>query len=721
MQYILISLVFFPMAAACLSYLIGRKNKNVRNVFCVCAGLIELALAFLCVTGNVTSGSLPGVCGFGLHFELDGFRRLYVLVIAFMWAMTLLFSPGYFAHYHNRNRYYFFNLMTLGATMGVFLSADLLTTFTFFEVMSFTSYVWVLHEETPDAMRAANTYLAVAVIGGLAALMGIFILGNEFGILTFDSIREAARDTEKTALLYTAGGCILFGFGAKAGMFPLHIWLPKAHPVAPAPASALLSGVLTKSGIFGVLFLSFCLFRDDVPWAVTIAVLGACTMFLGAVLALLSVNLKRTLACSSMSQIGFILVGIAMTGLLGEEGTTAARGVVLYMMNHSLYKLLLFMAAGAVYMNLHRLNLNDIRGFGRNKPLLHLCFLVGGLGLAGIPGTSGYVAKTLIHEGILEAAEHRESMAVALKTLEVFFLASGGMTLTYMTKLYKAVCWERHPQKQTEYDAASGWLPASGRIALIVPMAALILFGLAPYRVLDPIATAATDFLGCGAPEHAVHYFVWENLKGACITVGTASVLYLLVVRKLLMQKDRYVDRLPSWLDLENAVYRPLLLKVLPGILGPAAAVFGENRILTPLFGKTVEGFGHLASLFGENRVLGPVWNGVQRIGAFLLQTVGTLPDTAVWASARTLFRPIRHLDRGTEEDGLTYRAGSVLDAFRPRGVDGEKDHRMANLAVRIRRTIEDTTHLVTGNLSFAMFMMAAGIVFALIYLLFLR
>ena len=135
------------------------------------------------------------------------------------------------------------------------------------------------------------------------------------------------------------------------------------------------------------------------------AVLAAVTMFLGAVLALFSVDLKRTLACSSMSQIGFILTGISMMCLLGEENALAARGTLLHMANHSLIKLCLFMCAGCVYMNVHSLSLNDIRGFGRKKPLLFISFLMGALGIGGIPLWNGYVSKTLIHESIVEYAE----------------------------------------------------------------------------------------------------------------------------------------------------------------------------------------------------------------------------------------------------------------------------------------------------------------------------
>ena len=185
---------------------------------------------------------------------LDGFRSVYTLVAAFMWMMTTVFSKEYFKHYHNRNRYYLFMLLTLGATMGVLLSADLFTTFIFFEMMSLTSYVWVAHDEKKDSLRAAETYLAVAVIGGMVMLMGLFMLYHLLGPdgLFIDRMTVAALQCQDKTVLYVAGALICVGFAAKAGAFPLHIWLPKAHPVAPAPASALLSGILTKAGIFGI-------------------------------------------------------------------------------------------------------------------------------------------------------------------------------------------------------------------------------------------------------------------------------------------------------------------------------------------------------------------------------------------------------------------------------------------------------------------------------------
>ena len=379
-------LVFFPFLGGLLAAVAGKKHADYRDFLADIVVVFEFFTAFglfsvQSFVGEATF-AIDGICGMGLHFRADGFRLIYALVAAFMWLMTTLLSREYCRGHENTNRFYLFLLLTLGATMGVFLSADLFTTFIFFELMSFTSYVWVAQEETAPALRAGQTYLAIAVLGGMVMLMGLFLLYHMFGTLEISELRAHAADAD-ARLLYTAGGCLLVGFGAKAGAFPLHIWLPKAHPVAPAPASALLSGILTKAGIYGVLILSAQLFFGDAAWGALLLGIGALTMFGGALLAVCSVDLKRTLACSSMSQIGFILIGIGMQGLLVEGRELAVHGTLLHMVNHSMIKLVLFMAAGVIFMNTHALDLNAIRGYGRNKPLLKVIFGTGALAIAG--------------------------------------------------------------------------------------------------------------------------------------------------------------------------------------------------------------------------------------------------------------------------------------------------------------------------------------------------
>ena len=539
--------------------------------------------------------NISDICGMGLSFRLDGFRLMYAIIATFMWVVSTLFSLEYMKHYQRKGRYYFFLILTYFATVGVFLSADFYTTFIFFEIMSLASFVWVAQDEKPESLRAAGTYLGVAIIGGLVMLMGIFLLYDLTGTLNFDELIGLSAQAgllkeigypETEHKLWAAAVCLLVGFGAKAGAFPLHIWLPKAHPVAPAPASALLSGILTKAGVFGVLILTCYIFMGDESWGLFILAIGVCTMLLGAVLALFSIDLKRTLACSSVSQIGFILTGIGMAGLLGDENSIALHGSLLHMVNHSLIKLVLFCAAGVVFMNVHSLDLNKVRGFGRRKKMLNLIFLMGALGIGGIPLWDGYISKTLIHESIVEyrhlLAEGLVSGIVSgtqMALVEWIFLVSGGFTVAYMTKLYICIFVERNrdAKLQEEYDNKKKYMNPVTAVCLLISALVLPLFGMASKYTMDALADISDSFLRTESME-PVNYFSWANLRGGAISILIGIALYLVVVRLLLMKKTdgewEYVNRWPAWLDLENLIYRPILLQALPFIFGVISRVF---------------------------------------------------------------------------------------------------------------------------------------------------
>ncbi len=569
-DYILLVPVLLPFFSALPIYIVGRRSKRTRDILAETAGCAEFAvcalLLALALGGNELTLAVPNVCGRGIYLKLDCFRAIYALIAALMWMMTTIFSREYLAHYRNRNRYYLFTLLTCGATVGVLLSNDLFTTFIFFEIMSFTSYVMVVQDEKPGAMRAGETYIAVAVIGGMVMLMGLLLLENRLGTLYFDELHTEAAAMADVSELYLPGALILFGFGAKAGMFPLHIWLPKAHPVAPAPASALLSGILTKTGVFGIIVLTSGVFLHDALWGNIILALGVVTMVLGAVLAVFSVDLKRTLACSSMSQIGFILIGVGMQALLGHHNTLALWGTGLHMVNHSMLKLVLFMCAGVVYMNLHKLDLNDIRGWGRNKPFLNFCFLMGALGITGVPLWNGYVSKALLHESIVEYIALAPSPGV-YRAVEWLFLISGGLTAAYMAKLYIAIFVEK-PVKPFE-EPKKRYISPMSALAIGIPALCLPVMGMLPSPLMENIARLMQGFMDWGSPDATVKWFSLTNLRGAAISLAIGAAVYFLVVRTLLMRRGEsgvkyYVNRWPARLDMEEILYRPLIQRLLP-------------------------------------------------------------------------------------------------------------------------------------------------------------
>ena len=705
MNLLLPLLCFGPMLAALGCYIAGRKSVALMNTLVSLTGVAVFAVCLGLNFAGELAFTLDGFCGLGLHLKADGFRALYAGIAAFMWMMTGLFAPEYFAHYHNRARYSFFNLMTLGATLGVFLSDDLYSTFIFFEVMSFTSYTWVAHEETPGAMKAAGTYLAVAVIGGLTTLMGLFLLWFQVGTLSFDGIRAALGEDTANPV---AAWLIVVGFGAKAGLYPLHIWLPKAHPVAPAPASALLSGILTKSGVFGLIVVCSRLMPGNAAFGNALLMLAVITMFLGALLALLSVDLKRTLACSSMSQIGFITVGLSIMVLLGEEGSLAAYGAVMHMMNHSLIKLTLFMAAGVVYMNLHQLNLNDIRGFGRKKPLLHIAFLLGALSIGGVPPIgSGYNSKSLLHEAILEYIAHLQAHGGAwapYKAVEIIFLVSGGLTVAYMTKLYLCIFWEKHPTRQAEFDAKKDYMNAQSAFALLGSALVLPLLGALPGVILSPVGARSVAFFGQESSHHAIAYFSGENLLGAAESILIGAAVYLLIVRRLLSRKEAdgsrvYLSLWPAQLDLEELIYRPLVMEILPGIAG------------------AVSGF--IASIPDGRLVRVVIPQGVTAIVRFFSE----LPEQITLLLRHTIFRMRRAAVPVPVGNRITWGLGRFVNACarlmnrtllrrQPLRTDFEY------VFAASWRELKDSVSNLTISISFGLLLLCIGLYLTCIYLL---
>ncbi len=680
----LLGFILIPIIMAFVVYAIGRKSKEIRNVVAVATTLAVFLASFYFFAGfffgkmSPFELRLPDVCGLKFHLMMDGFRALYITIASFMWLVCTAFAVEYNRIYHNRNRYYLFILWTLGATMGVFLSADLGTTFIFFEMASLTSYVWVAQQESKEALRAAETYLAVAVIGGLVMLMGLLMLNNITGTLEINELRSVCGGLAGDKKLLAAGMCIFWGFAAKAGAFPVHIWLPKAHPVAPAPASALLSGTLTKVGVFGVLVVSSQIFFGDANWGKFVLIVGTITMFLGAFLAVLSTDMKRTLACSSVSQIGFILIGVSMQCLLGEENALAVRGTLLYMVNHSLFKLVLFLVAGVVFMNLHKLDFNIIKGFGRNKKILKYIYLCAALGIAGVPFFSGYVSKTLVHEAMVEYMNlSPASYNPGIKLVEWLFLISGGMTLAYMTKLYVVVFVEKNADEalQAKYDGMKPYMNMGNRILLAFSATIFVVLGVLPNWLFDRVADMGQSFMGLTEFEETVRYFSWENLQGSLTSIIFGVCIYFGVVRSVLRKKDgTYINPWPAKLDLEDSFYRPLL-KFITIVL----------EIISKVFDKLVD------------------W------------TVILLRKSALKES------PIPF--ELTEGNALTYKVGSLFDGLKAM-ITGEEEKYEGSFKHRFAMMYEkadEMSVIITRSLSFGLIFFCLGLVFTIVYMLWFR
>ncbi len=550
-QILLIGCVLLPMVAAPVAYLLRRRSAAVGDGFVSIICLIDLIFTLVILCNAPTSVETEHLFLLGVSFTTGGMQTVFGVLSAGIFFLSSLANHSYFKGDAHTERYRAFQLLTLGAIQGVFFAGDLLTLYICFETMSLASWVWVAHTETAPAQKAADTYLAMGMIGGLVMLYGLFLLHHQFGTLSIAGLRQLSGENPQGLLL--PGICLLVGFGIKAGMFPLHVWLPRAYPAAPAPATALLSGILSKSGIYGILLVILCLLWKNTTLTLLLLCLGTVTMVLGALLAVFSVDLKRTLACSSMSQIGFILVGAAVLSI-GEETALAAGGLMTHAINHGLTKLVLFITAGVLYKQTRTLDLNKLQGAGRGCWPLTICFLIGGLSLAGIPGFGGYISKTLLHESIVHQIHLQEGMLVSvLEGTEKLFLISGGLTFAYMTKLFVKIFVQKPQGTPQKIKADSGSL-----IAIVPAAAALLVMGLIPGLTYEKITAFAAASLR--SESFTVSYFVLENLKGAAISLTIGVLVYWLFIHGLLTERKTgaYI-KATTLVDLEDDLYRPLL------------------------------------------------------------------------------------------------------------------------------------------------------------------
>ena len=336
--------------------------------------------------------------------KLDNVGRLFAGFISMVFLCVGIYSFEYMHHEKNEKRFYTFYLLTLAALMGLSLCGSIVTLYMFYEAMTLLSLPLVTHTMTKEAVAAGIKYLIYSVIGASLALAGIFFLNNYATTLTFTA--GGVLDMEKVAghesLLLAVFFLMVLGFSVKAGMFPLHGWLPTAHPVAPAPASAVLSGVITKAGVLGIIRVIYYLVGPDFlrgTWVqIAWLILAIVTVFLGSMLAFKEGVFKKRLAYSTVSQVSYVLFGLFTMTQWG------VMGALLHIIFHSIIKNTLFMTAGAVIYKTGKTRVSELTGIGKQMPVAMWCYTIVSMGLIGIPPTCGFISKWYLAQGGLATA-----------------------------------------------------------------------------------------------------------------------------------------------------------------------------------------------------------------------------------------------------------------------------------------------------------------------------
>lgn len=397
---IILAFVFLASIAA---FFLVRRNRRWGEGF----ALVSSILVFLTILslypalregGPVVSAYTFFSFPLAIHFRVDHLGYSMALLISFLWVLAVIYSRAYMAHNHALDRYYGFLLAALGASLGIVMAGDMLGLLLFFELMAVTSYVLVIHEEDPPAMFAGGKYIYMAMAAGFAVFFSTILLYFEAGDLAFGSSGLLTDATPFTLAIFLG---FLTGFGIKAGAFPLHVWLPDAHPAAPAPVSALLSGVMVKIGVFGLIRVFYEVFSigliQQAGWHRITLALAVITILLGSALALRQDDLKRRLAYSTIAQVGYIYLGLS---LLTEVALT---GALFHIFAHAMMKGCLFLCAGAIILQTGKRRISHLGGIGLKMPLTMACFTLAALSMVGIPPFNGFLSKLLLSLGALDA------------------------------------------------------------------------------------------------------------------------------------------------------------------------------------------------------------------------------------------------------------------------------------------------------------------------------
>ncbi|MDD3718013.1 MAG: proton-conducting transporter membrane subunit [Actinomycetota bacterium] len=397
--------MLLPWVSLLAILVMPKKNRRLRLWICFLGTLatVGVVLSMLpgILDGNTYTIKLASVVeGLEIRLTVDMLGFYFSLILSFIWMLSTLYSISYIDH--KENRFFAFMALCESFLLGCAFSSNMFTYFIFYEMMTFGSYPLIIHEETAMARRAGYKYLVYAIAAGTVlffAIVAHYFWGDgqmgfgQYGVLSLEFAGRAAL----MAIFFT----YLAGFGVKAAIMPLHGWVPDAHPAAPSPASALLSGVILKAGAFGIIRVVFNVFGVDLMRELNVfivmAVLACITIVVASVFALTQDNLKRRLAYSSIGQVSYIILGLAM---LAQDG---ALGGVMHLTHHALMKGCLFLCAGVVLVKTGKKNISEMRGVGYKLPITMICFSVCALAMMGTPPSVGFITKWLLGSGSLQA------------------------------------------------------------------------------------------------------------------------------------------------------------------------------------------------------------------------------------------------------------------------------------------------------------------------------
>lgn len=536
-------IIAIPLLAAigiCVFRGDSPEHFKIRNIFslgaCLLVLLALIAMWPAVIRGHHVDGKLlrglyfsfaEYIPNFKFSFRVDPLGLCVAVVSALLWLGSCINAVSYMTHEKRSWRYDFLTIATLASQMGVLMAGDLFTLFIFFEGLIIFPYGMVAHKEDSASKLGANTYLYMGVFTGLFLLAGMILLYGYAGSVDLKPMAETLTATVGPTMRKAIFACMVIGFGGKAGLFLEHAWLPMAHPVAPAPGSTLLSGAMIKCGAYGIIRTACMIFGPENPlnpaswiysqtFGYTVIWIGVVSMFLAVLSALITANAKKMLAFHSVSQMGYIVMGIGCAAYLGKDGAMGMSGAVYHIVNHAIFKASLFICVGTIYFRTHELDMYKLGGLWRKMPLTCLGLFIAACGIAGIPMFNGFASKTLLHHAILESYQHSAHYTanglpdVKLRIAEMIFMVTAGGTFASNMKLFALTAFGKRPKK---YDAIKP-APLPMQLSVVFFSALIIFIGLNPNWMLENFIGPSLAYFGYDPASHPYHLIYNIHAEG---------------------------------------------------------------------------------------------------------------------------------------------------------------------------------------------------------------
>jgi len=530
--------IITALASALLPILFFRSIVATKYISFVLLGISGLSGALgggMALLGKVDiSAELPiGLPWLPCHLHLDPLSGFFLFLVSLIGLVAAIYGPAYVREYQQGPQpllplTLFTGLFVAGMDM-VMLADDAFSFMIAWELMSVSSYFLVAYQHQNETNRSsAFIYLLMAQIGGLFILLGYGVLAGFSGAFDFASMQAVELSPAWSSLAFVLA---LIGFGMKAGIVPLHVWLPQAHPVAPSHVSALMSGVMLKVAIYGFIRFVYDLLGNVYwQWGVIVLSIGCVSAILGVLYALMQHDLKRLLAYHSVENIGIIYMGLGLSMIFAgtNHPQLAALGLIAalyHCLNHALFKSLLFLSAGAILQQSHEHDLEKMGGLIKRMPVTAFCFLIGCISISALPPFNGFVSEWLTFQAALQGTILTNHILTALIPIAAAVLAlTGALAAACFVKVY-GVCFLGLPRSQNCAEATeTAFGPQLSQILLAV---LCLLFGIFPTWTVSQIDGIAQILLPTGMPTATAHGWLWLTPVSSDVASYGAPMVFL--------------------------------------------------------------------------------------------------------------------------------------------------------------------------------------------------